>query len=105
MKRRLAIVVPLLIALSGCASAENYGDYFPPQPLAHASLLFDAVGGYPTATQMASRSDWPSTRSLYVEPEVVYYRETLYDRQGSYPGQHDQTYRRFDLVKEGYQNR
>ena len=69
-----------------------------------AALLFDAQPGYPTASDVAYRSDWPSTESSYQLGESIFYQERFIDIQHSWPfgrGPHDHTYRRFSTYRTG----
>lgn len=75
------------------------------EPLVTPALLFDRRGGWPTAGQMAYRSDWPSTSAMQGYGESIYYRERFIDIQratpfgGAWP---DLTYRRFETFREGF---
>jgi hypothetical protein len=72
-----------------------------------SSLLFDALPGLPTASQIAYRSQWPSATSFQPLVELVEYRELFIDRQGDGFGHRggDHTYRRFETRRVGYGQR
>lgn len=65
------------------------------------SLIFDAQAGPFYAGDFTWRSTWPSTESMYVPGEVIYYREHFRDLQGPGINRPDSTYRRFDTYRYG----
>ena len=96
--RSILLILPILSLLGGCAPAKPR-----PAPVRgpQVSLLFDRHPGYPAASDILHAGRWPSTVSRFPEPEVIYYRETVYDVQGPSRWQPDHTYRRFELHREG----
>lgn len=49
----------------------------------------------------AGRNEWPMTVGFDHQREVISYREVIWDRQGRFASGQDQSYRRFDSVREG----
>jgi len=64
-------------------------------------MLFDPGAEYPLATQIAYRSDWPSTPYAFQGREQIAYRESIYDIQGLRGYGRDLTYRRFRVERVG----
>ena|GEM_PF-7103714 len=98
----VVLVANIAILTSGCVNMRpamvEHG------PRSTPAILFDRYAGVPTASQMAYRSGWPSTLSLYQLGESVYYRERFIDIQEAGPhgrGRLGHTYRRFDTIREG----
>ncbi len=99
LRRLIAIcaVVAVLSVLSGCASSHCRRSL---EPL-HATLLFDRLPGFPSASYIIHSQDWPSTVSGYRAPEVIFYRESIYDQQGGWSFNPNYYYRRFQMEKYG----
>ena len=96
------VAANITMLTTGCTyvrpAVVEHGPQFTP------AILFDRHAGVPTANQMAYRSGWPSTLSLYQLGESVYYRERFIDIQEAGPrgrGRLGHTYRRFDTIREG----
>jgi hypothetical protein len=116
---RLVGLLMLAAAVGGCASAEcdpctNCPEQVstaactsdlacgPVMPRPVSGLIFDRQPGLYTADQFAYRGDWPSTLGYFRAPEVIFYRENFYDRQGPGVPLHDSTYRRFQTLRYGH---
>jgi hypothetical protein len=97
MIRCILLILPILLA-SGCATTDSYA---PPTLAPHASLLFDAQGGYPRGTDIVFGQSWPAALDGFESPEVIYYHESYYDLQGRWPSSQDYTYRRFQVERSG----
>jgi len=103
------VAVALGALTGGCAQhrdtapvpEEQYPLTLSPQPEADSRLLFDPGSDYPLASNLVYRSDWPSTESAFRDPEVIYYRESIYDIQGLWGFNRDLTYRRFRVERVG----
>ena len=106
--RWLSSIAVTLILLSAMGCAETRRTQVAcRQRLGPSWLLFDALPGLPTASQMAYRSQWPSATSFQPLVELVEYRELFIDRQGDGFGHRggDHTYRRFETRRVGYGHR
>lgn len=104
--RTLAVVLPIFGLAAGCTS--HHSEYEFSRALATPALLFDDQPGYPSASEVAYRSDWPSAESYYQFGEVIYYQERFIDIQGSEPygrNHHGHTYRRFSSHRAGFGSR
>jgi len=71
-----------------------------PAQLASA-LLYNPKPGRYSATDIAARSDWPSTNAFYSPGQVISFRERFIDYQGRGFNDWNHTYRRFDAVRVG----
>ena len=99
-----------LLSAVGCANCQRETvertTPVPPPPgearkVADATLLFDAWPGRWHASDLAFRSDWPSTEAYYTSGQVIWFRERFHDYQGPGIRQPDHTYRRFDTYRTG----
>lgn len=93
--------IGLMVLPLGCAAPESNDDAVIELSRADHSLLFNRRMVRPTGEEVAYRSDWPSTASLYSQGEQLYYRESIYDMQGPWPRNDNYTYRRFRLERQG----
>lgn len=94
-------VALIAVAISGCATFPGRDSA---SPAAAPTLLFDAVPGWPAASDMACRSSWPAVPSYRDAGEVVWYRERFLDVQSGGWGSGrptDRVTRRFDTFRTG----
>ena len=111
MRSGTALILGLcLLGIVGCGKCKKSAvqrdeAVRPPLPEARAlddtTLLFDAWPGRTHASDVAFRSDWPSTQAYYTTGQVIWFRERFYDYHGPSTHRPSHTYRRFDTYRTG----
>ena len=96
--RKLSVLLLAVAVLSGCGSPSRHRMR---SEAPRVSLLFDHLPGYPSASQIVHRSDWPSTFRSWSVGEVVEYREQIYDYQNGGRDSGDQFRRYFRSTRVG----
>jgi hypothetical protein len=98
-------VLTLAVVLTGCSAHGPALESFAPLASADSALLFDPYRGFPSASDVVYRGDWPSTDAVYQGGEQIYYRESIYDIQGLRNNGRDLTFRRFRVERMGSASR
>ncbi len=115
MTRKSALLVAGLLAsivLPGCASSAAWRSGSPrattgarqSQEIAAKNILFNPMCNSAPA-YFREASSWPSTPVFADQREEIWYRETVYDRQGLSGSAPDLYYRRFYSTRIGQARR
>lgn len=99
----LCAVITAIGTVAGCSqsTADCGQSVFAPMIQPTTTLLFDSQPSMVTAHDVRYDREWPNSKSIYRDPDHLYYQVYINDVQGAWPWGRDYTFRQFRLYQNG----